>query len=782
MKEHRVFCLPLPIAVALALALTVAPAMAQSAKQPTPDDPFAALAAKAPQEPHQRGVLVVVRQADGTPAPAAIVVFTPAGDDDATNAAQRAARRSRPTDEAHQLAAVAARGMRYRVDEQGTTRVPRTGSVLAFVGDTIALGAVAGAPELQRLELVLQPIHAFAVDVVAHDGAPAAGVPIVVGDPRRLQTQWRDRSVTTDARGTVAFRLLPGSRPGAMVFADVATRQPVQAQLPLHGDRVRLQLPPMTSVEATFVGDMLPGSEPWWTLQCGRDGLQLQGERTGERSARWPWVEVGAEARTVVGLGDTWLASAKRPIADAAQPLTLVREIDVPTFAMQVLDPDGKPARDRSVRMALASPGAGRSFSTDTNREGWIELELPLPFAAATKVTVDLSVSEGDRTGTQGGEAKLELTPAGAVRAVLPPVATVPLPVLVAGTIVDPTGKPVADLELTFSGPSSQRQRTDAAGRFLVRGRSQRPVQVMVDTHWTFTEGKAWTTRVAPGSENLRLVVQRAARLRIACDPPLPSFPELLHSKVAFQLESAADATVTTPLELPRTGSVCNVPAGTWHLVAHSRGEEIVRLPDLQLQSGVETHDARLLPFDWRAFAVLVELDVLDANGRPTSAYSVETFNELGMRLQMPATTEVARLLLPRRGSRLQIVPRSSRFESIDLGVVAEHRTVVLGGGTALTLVLQPMPELPAGVELVLVGDGGAAMPFASNGHASLVLKKPGSLTPTVCVRRGDTTSAPLDWQLQTLDVTEDGRRIDVELTESRARELQRRVDALSAR
>jgi hypothetical protein len=304
----------------------------------------------------------------------------------------------------------------------------------------------------------------------------------------------------------------------------------------------------------------------------------------------------------------------------------------------------------------------------------------------------------------------------------------------------------------------------------------------MVDTHWTFTEGKAWTTRFDPGSEGVRLVVQRAARLRIVFDPPLPSYPELLHSEVAFKLESAAFANMTIPLELPRTGSVCNVPAGPWHLVAHSGGEEIVRLPDLQLQSGVETHDARLLRFDWREFAVLVELDVLEAKGRPTSAYSVETFNELGMRQQLPATTEVARLLLPRRGSRLQIVPRSSRFESIDLGVVAEHRTVVLGGGTALTLVLQPMPELPAGVELVLVGDDGAAMPFAANGHASLVLKKPGSLTPTVCVRRGDTTSAPLDWQLQKLDVTEDGRRIDVELTESRARELQRSVDALSAR
>ena len=782
MNNHRRLCFPSSASLALAFALTVAPAMAQSATAPTADDPFAVLAAKAPQEPHNRGALVVVRQPDGTPAPAAIVVYTPTSDDDATNAAQRAARRSHPTDEVQQVAAVAARGVRYRVDEQGTTRVPRTGSVLAFVGDTIALGAVAGAPELQRLELVLQPVRAFAVDVVAHDGAPAIGVPITIGDPRRLQTQWRDRSVTTDARGAVAFRLLPGSRPGATVFADVATRRPVQAQLPPHGNRVRLQLPPMTSVEATFVGDMLPGDRLWWRLQCGGDGLLSFGEPTGERSARWPLVEVGAEAVTVVGAADTQLASATATIADATQPLALVREIAEPTFAMQVLDADGKPARDRLVRLALASQGGGHSFSTDTNHEGWIELALLPPLDTATKVAVELALFEAARPSPQAGEAKLELTPAGAVRTVLPPVATVPLPVLVAGTIVDPTGKPVADLELTFSGPWSQRQRTDAAGRFLVRGRSKRPVQVMVDSDWNFTEGKAWTTPFDPGSEGVRLVVQRAARLRIVFDPPLPTFPELMHSEVAFRLESAADATATIPLQLPRTGPVCNVPAGSWHLVAYSHGEEIVRLTDLQLQSGVETHDARLLPFDWRAFAVLVELDVLDANGRPTSAYSVETLGELGMRQQLAPTTEVARLLLPRRGSRLHIVPRDRRLATIDLGVVAEHRTVVLGGGTALTLVLQPMPELPAGVDLVLVGDGGAAMPFAANGRASLVLQEPGSLTPTVCVRRGDTMSEPLDWQLPKLDMTEDGKRIDVQLTESRARELQRRVDALPTR
>lgn len=782
MKDHRGVCFPSSTTLALAFALTVAPAMAQSATAPTADDPFAVLAAKAPQEPHTRGALVVVRQPDGTPAPAAIVVYMPTSDDDATNAAQRAARRSHPTDEVQQVAALAAHGVRYRIDEQGTTRVPRTGSVLAFLGNTIALGAVAGAPELQRLELVLQPVHAFAVDVVAHDGTPAIGVPIAVGDPRRLQAQWRDRSVTTDARGAVAFRLLPGSRPGATVFADVATRQPVQAQLPPPGDRVRLQLPPMTRVEATFVGDMLPGDRLWWRLQCGGDGLLLHGDPTGERSARWPLVEVGAEALASVGIGDAELASASATIADAAKPLTLLREIDVPTFAMQVLDADGQPARDRLVRLALASPAGGRNFSAETNHEGWIELELPPPFDAATKVAVDLALSAPAARGTHAGEARFELTPAGAVRTVLPPIATVPLPVLVAGTIVDTNGKPVADLELTFSGPSSQRQRTDAAGRFLVRGRSKRPVQVMVDSDWSFPEGKAWTTSFAPGSEGVRLVVQRAARLRIVFDPPLPTFPELMHSEVAFRLESAADATATIPLQLPRTGPVCSIPAGSWHLVAYSHGEEIVRLTDLQLQSGVETHDARLLPFDWRVFAVLVELDVLDANGRPTSAYSVETFSELGMRQQLAATTEVARLLLPRRGSRLHIVPRDRRLATIDLGAVAEHRTVVLGGGTALTLVLQPMPELPAGVDLVLVGAGGAAMPFAANGHASLVLQQPGALAPTVCVRRGDTMSEPLDWQLPKLEVTADGKRIDVQLTESRARELQRRVDALPAR
>lgn len=90
--------------------------------------------------------------------------------------------------------------------------------------------------------------------------------------------------------------------------------------------------------------------------------------------------------------------------------------------------------------------------------------------------------------------------------------------------------------------------------------------------------------------------------------------------------------------------------------------------------------------------------------------------------------------------------------------------------------------ELPPCIELMLAIDDGDGVAFDKNGMALVLSQKPGPVTPRIRVRRGATTSAPLDWQLQQLDVNEDGRRIDVELTESRARELQRRVDALSAR
>ena len=143
----------------VALAAMRSPASAQTASPPAPSDPFAVLAAKEPQEPSAGGMRVVVQKPDGSPAPDAVVVFTPWRYDEAARAEREAAKQRFPVDEPLRFALLAANGTRYRVDERGASRVPKQGYVFAFFGDVAAHHYVSDDSTEPRLVLKLATPH-----------------------------------------------------------------------------------------------------------------------------------------------------------------------------------------------------------------------------------------------------------------------------------------------------------------------------------------------------------------------------------------------------------------------------------------------------------------------------------------------------------------------------------------------------------------------------------------------------------------------------------------------
>jgi hypothetical protein len=711
---------------------------------------------------------VVVQKPDGSPATDAIVVFTARSDDEA---ARTDATKAFPADEVRRYAAQAASGTRLLLDERGATRVPKGGYVFAFAGDLAVRASVANEPAEPRLVLKLLAPRRFTVEVVDADGKPAAGVPIAV---RNALKHEGGRLHETAADGTLAVCLLNKRPDTAIVLADIATRAPLHAPLPAPSPtaadatttdaRVRLQLPPTTTVEATLQGELAPGCELAWTLQLGDTGARIAGERSGERTGHWRFVEAGTPATCRVGIGSVELAQARGDVVAGGTALTLARTFPTPAFALQLLEETGEPARDRTVSLNWRTARRSHGERHRTTRDGWLELQLPTTMATEKKVDLTLDLYAGSASDQLIGSITLALQPAGNVRTALTPAAMQPVPVLASGKVVDAAGQPVANLQLTFRGSQWQRTKTAADGTFTVRGekRNSPRVRVGLEGDWVLAAEKDWSREVEAGSQDLRLVVERVARVRFGSD-----LKGNLTSILSCRLESASDPAKKVDVDVPWGERTIRAPAGHWHFVALADGEELLRLPDLRCDSGVETHDPRFMAFDWRAFAVLVEVTVKTASGDPTDECTVWVHTR-NVGHGSPPQNGVARFLLPKAGARVEVAPRDPKLTKIELGVVTENQIVVLGGGPALTVALQPMPELPPGIELVLAIDDGDGVAFDKNGMALVLAQKPGPVTPRIRVRRGTTTSAPLDWQLPEIDVPKDGKKFAVELTAER--------------
>ncbi|MBL8735488.1 MAG: hypothetical protein JNL12_03605 [Planctomycetes bacterium] len=763
------------VASTLLLVVLTLPLAAQvpTADAPAPaptDDPLAVLAAKEPHPPERSGMRIVVQKPDGSPAAAAVVVFTPWRDDAAGRAERAAASQQHPGDEPRRFAVLAASGTRYRVDERGATRVPRQGYVLAFEGELAVRRFVSETSTEPRVLLTLAPPRVHTVEVVTTDGDPVAAVPITLRDTERHTPI---RMGTSGPDGTATFRLLSPRPSTAVVQLEVASQAAREAPLPAPGERVRLPLPATTAVEASFAGDLVPGGALEWTLQCGDAAPAIVGERTGERSARWPFVERGAAFAITVQSGRLQLATTTGTATPTTEPVALVRSQANATFAMQILDPSGAAARDSAVTLQWRRPRSSNGDWTRTNGEGWIEVAMPDGLVGAKDVELVLELAD-EPGGPLRGRGKVAVQAAGKTRTELPPLRCEAPPLLVSGDVVTADGKAVADLEVETHTNSYQRVRTDQAGRFALFGEVTLPtVRLGVESTWCLVAGPPWHVTVPPGTKDLRLVVQRAARVRFASD-----LQGNFLSRIGYRLEPAAGEGEAVDLPFSLGQRELHAPPGHWHFVVHQGGRVLHRLPDLRCESGVEAHDPRFMAFDWRAYAIAVEVRVRDANGRPTDECTV-WLREGGTGHGTSPTNGVVKLLLPKDGAEVEVAPRGGAFPKVDLGVVTTDQDVVLGGGPALTVRLQPMPQLPEGFELVLSLGEHDGVPFDASGKAMVRAPRAGAAAPRILLRKGNTTTRLLPWELGTVDVPEAGTTLPFELTRARQEVLDQQVALL---
>ncbi len=704
------------------------------AEQPAaPQDPIAALAAMPPHPPVLNGARFVVHDEHGKPAPTAIVVFVPQRDDGP--ALPQVA-----GDEPATLAAQAAHGTRYQVDQRGATRVPaKPGFVLAQRGERFgSLGVDARLAGTQRT-LPLAPCRSFGVTTTHADGKPAAHVPIGVrggGD-----TEWFAGAVT-DANGQARVRVIDQHGASPRVGARIPTRQGVLVPLPDGSADAQLVLPEVAAVDAELDGAALPGADAHWVLRGGIDMTATEASRSDAASAHFPFVEVGIAVRVellVDGI-EAGVQSLDRVRGDAPNRIRVRRAMPERCVVVRVLEPDGRVPQRQAVSVRWNHKGGSAVTWARTTRQGWLEIAVP---DAVEEATLQLGLHTAGFDSSMPFLLRLPLQRLSKGCTELGEHRSQALPVALQATVRDVDGKPVAGVRLSLPDQGGRYITTDAEGRCVVHLPAPLPdhLELGIDPQWYFAGDERDQLLTNTGDQPVNIVVQRAATLRFATKglPPSPVGVGMATSTWPFRtvLEPANGTGAKVEIHLQPQAKSLRVPAGRWHFIVLHDDHEVHRIEDVVANAGVETHDPRFMDFDWHAFADLVTVRVQDALGLATDAARVlqespQSKHYSGLR------NGVAQLLVA-KGAALRVEPDDKALPPIDLGVVTTEQVVRLGAGPRLLAKLTQVPTLPDDVELVLhAGDADAGETFDAEGTAELWLPAgTRACTPRLALRKG---------------------------------------------
>ena len=807
---HRSLATAWLVCAAIATALLLWTSCAQMATTAAADDPFAVLAAKVLATPAAATRSVRIDRPDGNPATDALVFFVPGTPNVDERAAPRAAAERWPGDEPRQLAVQARDGLRLAVDARGCVQSPTGGRMFAFAGEHAANRFVDHATA--SLQLIAP--HACTVEVMDDAGQPVAGAPLAVRSANGLLLGRH----TTGSDGTRALRLLLSAPNATTIGLRIGSDTPITAPLPANSGRVRLTMPKTTTLTATFVGELVPRRALSFALKCRGLEQPIPGEPTGERSATWPFVAIGSEATVTVllsapePLGTVASAQATATVTANAPALELGATFTSASVVVQVLDLAGQPAAHRAFTLRIQQGDARRLRHIRADAEGWVELGLPGGFDGEQPVTfvLDLHADAAETefafaagelpptvrrsTGPKVGRAQLELHLREPVRRRLDPIRCQPMPVLAAGQLVLPDGS-APGTPITLTTDEGLRVRTDEAGRFELRGEARdadreferrrdpeylasrrkkngpptTTTHVEIEREWCFGGDSPWSFELAHGAVDDRIVVQRTRSL--------PLHPELATPDLvafAFRLEPSGRRGRRVPVEIDGRERKLPLPNGAWHLVAHAGVLDLARWEDVCTDDRDEPRPASL---DWRPFARLVELRVVDRAGRPLDDCIVRLREE---ETSCAPKDGLVRILVPLEGANVDVRSRIGHRVALDL--LDENQTVVLDDRPQLQVKLRPVPELPAGIVLELAIGGGDPVAFDEGGSASAVAAGEGTFTPTLRLRKGMARSEPLEWDLPSIRLAQAFRRLPVDITPERRRVLEAAVAELRER
>jgi hypothetical protein len=514
-------------------------------------------------------------------------------------------------------------GRALRSDAAGIVRLPKpngTGVAVARKGDLFGLWwREENAP--RPWTLALERDGAWIVHARDVAGRPIPGLPITLSARQPApRTPYPLASVATDANGEARFEhaawLL--ARRDEDAFSIAATALLLEPRrLEFEGRRVPAQPTELVLAELGLVHVRL----------LDPDGAELSpaDPKSSQQNVWLRSVDAPRELKSDPG------------VARATGPQRAFEEVEIaiqpglrfPLVRMRVLDEHG-PCVERQLlvsrRTTTGSGGSSDGTSPRTDAHGVVV--LPLEELAAGTLTV-LTVADAENEALQA-LVRLEQPVAGGWVDV-GDVRLAEAPILVAGSVTDDAGAPIAGARVAVQGAVSE-QNTPAQDPTLQLTAQQlehrRKVRFMLGPHWSTTSDASGRFEVraipncaelelsaqlgdrprsdavecAVGARDVRLVIARSGTLagRLILSPELPA------RDVRLTIEPTQEREITDSRD---SAYATIADDGAWHASGVRAGRWKIRVQDGRV-------------FAWEPLVPIVEVDVVAGRTRVVTAYA----------------------------------------------------------------------------------------------------------------------------------------------------------------
>jgi hypothetical protein len=637
-------------------------------------------------------------------------------------------------------------GRRFRADEQGRVRIPRSrGALVVFARADGEFGYARLEPEqFDLLEaegaaprtIEVGPPRTLRIQVVDPDGVPRAGIPLVVEAEPTYYVHGGDPRVTRAPDGIVelpsADLLFESASQEILVRVGVVLRQAVTALVrreQLDGPPIRLVLPPTGRIDVSVVdrgGALVPvtGERSLELRIAPVDGVATATNRDTLGSTTLQ-VENGRGHVDPVDLGllaegSWWFEECNRAVGSARGPtrpgetteLRLVGGDPLAEIAGTVVDEQGAPVAKRRLQVKLlfrSEHGTCGSWGYDlTGADGSFRFFVPQPGTppmlwdgadAEFRIeklecgfSMHAAVAIGPELARRGGS--------------LGQVVLSPCTRIASGIVVDEAGEPVAQVAVTLqyrsawktrmrARPGGQHwndgldewySRSDADGRFEMFGDPGQGEFELVPRTSQFRNAEP--VPIELGATGVRLVLRSWACLvaHVELDPGISH--DVIFALARVPTQGASELSSTASPDAHGDLVWRQLVAGRASLKLHpancftAGAVPLFRADDLVLEAGKVT---RLAPIDLRGRFTRSRIEVVDSGGARVPEGEIE---EIGGEDSNPTVLYFERGVLDAHcaGVWPEARVRATGFRTTRVVLSAPLTRVVLRGGIRLRI------------------------------------------------------------------------------------------------
>ncbi len=676
-------------------------------------------------------------------------------------------------------------GRSFLADSKGVAWIPpienvRMGALVAARKEGL-WGLLPFRPSLTPpLKIEVSPVQEILVQVVDQEGKPVAGVPVGLGVSQGGFRYFPMRGVTEGPKGIVRFRHIgilfrgQGGSAKGLVALLVPMKKPASKEFDpkdLPRTLLVLTLPPTGKVvvyvrgpkgpvpDGTALAALSPAPEegkekPRFPIPPGAQEAPIAPVEGGK--AVFPFVGLGLTLQVMVNKtpknmpmmrGKPQIVKGTGPVAPGQTVTFHVSLTQKETLlAGRLLLPSGKPASETTLTVSLKTKEENiSSFSSSmlrTDKDGRFRFPLEEGKFHGGKRT--LSFLLGKEKGGRILKAQVDLgrdffpgvNDLGDIRLGAPPV-------LVAGRVVDASGKPIQGATIQvfqkqYFGENKERSAwewvrayptpSDAKGNFLVLGEAKAPeLKVTASKQGWFQEKDVLAS---PGTEGLLLVLRKggAVKATFLTDPGVP-LKDLGMKLISHGREE--ERTIRFPQKKKTSAVWTGLPPGTYDLKVSFpyTGQPLVEIEGILVEGGKEAGDPRLKGIDLRGKIRVLNLEIVDEKGRGITNVWLKWGKDFHQGTWYRKGSPL--LLGSEEGRTLWITASGYKPKKIQTG--EGDVKVVLERGYKIRLVYTgeaPLPEAPfsLGVELLLLKRKGPGfLSFDFTGSSSAYFGKNGT-------------------------------------------------------